>query len=168
MGIVQLPRMINTQSSLMPAIPAIEINRMFSILGIGIDILTYVGAGIMLLSAFSIFVSLYNSLAARKYETALLRATGTSGWKIILLFLSEGLLLGLGGVIAGIFLSRCLLFFLTGYLSGGYLMNIALAGGLLNRELYLIAGAMLITLFAAMIPALKAASLNLSKTLAHG
>ncbi|HTG55805.1 MAG TPA: hypothetical protein VL943_06035, partial [Niabella sp.] len=99
---------------------------------------------------------------------ALLRATGTSGWKIILLFLSEGLLLGLGGVIAGIFLSRCLLLFLTGYLSGGYLMNIALAGGLLNRELYLIAGAMLITLFAAMIPALKAASLNLSKTLARG
>ncbi|MGE9313163.1 ABC transporter permease [Niabella sp. CJ426] len=168
MGIVQLPRIINKQTNLMPAIPAIELNRMFSILGIGIDVLTYVGAGIMLLSAFSIFVALYNSLTARKYETALLRATGTSRWEIILLFISEGLLLGIGGVITGILLSRCLLFFITGYFSSGYHMHISVTGWLLNRELYLIAGAMLITLFAALIPALKAGFINLSKALAHG
>lgn len=168
MGIVQLPRIITQQTNLMPAIPAVELNRMFSILGIGIDVLTYIGAGIMLLSAFSIFVALYNSLTARKYETALLRATGTSRWEIILLFASEGLLLGIGGIISGILLSRCFLYLITMYFSSGYHMHIAVTGGLLNRELYLIAGAMLITLFAAMIPALKAGFLNLSKTLAHG
>lgn len=168
MGMIQLPRLINKQTNLMPAIPAIELNRMFSILGVGIDVLTYVGTGIMLLSAFSIFVALYNSLTARKYETALLRATGTSRWEIILLFISEGLLLGIGGVITGLLLSRCLLFFITGYFFAGYHMNIAVTGWLLNQELYLIAGAMLITLFAAMIPALKAGFLNLSKALAHG
>ncbi len=168
MGIVQLPRMINKQSNLMPAIPAIELNRMFSILGVGINVLAYVGAGLMLLSAFSIFVALYNSLAARKYETALLRATGTSRREIVLLFVSEGLMLGLGGVITGIIFSRCLLFLITGYFSADYHMNMIVTGWLLNRELYLIAGAMLITFFAAMIPALKAGFLNLSKTLAHG
>lgn len=168
MGIVQLPRLISKNSNLMPAVPAVEINRMFSLLGIGASVLIYIGAGIMLLSGFSIFVTLFNALKERKYEVALLRATGTSRGKIVLLLLAEALMLGIAGVISGIALGRLLLWLMSHYLARGYKMDFHFAVALLPGELVLIVIAILLTTLAALLPALKAGYINISKTLASG
>ncbi len=86
MGNVQLPRIINAQTNMMAAVPAIEINRLFSLMGMGIDTLQYVGWGIMGLSALSIFISLFNSLKERKYELALMRTMGAGRADLIKLY----------------------------------------------------------------------------------
>lgn len=167
MGVVQLPRLISKNSSMMPAVPAVEINRMFSLLGVGLSVLIYVGTGIMLLSGFSIFVTLYNALKERKYEMALLRATGTSRRKIILLLLTEALMLGIAGIVSGIALSRFLVGCMYRYLADDYNMDAPSATSLLPGELVLMAIAIIITILAALLPALKAGYTNISKTLAN-
>jgi putative ABC transport system permease protein len=66
MAAIQLPRLINSQSSLQAASPAFETARLFTILGIGVDILMGLAYVLILISALSIFIALYNSLKERR------------------------------------------------------------------------------------------------------
>lgn len=112
MGNIQIPRMINSQTNLMAAMPAIEINRLFSLLGIGINALKNIGWGIMAVSALSVFVVLFQSLKERKYELALMRSISASRWKLLLLLLLEGLLLGILGLVTGTVCCRLIIWLL--------------------------------------------------------
>ncbi|MGR3811815.1 ABC transporter permease [Jiulongibacter sp. NS-SX5] len=168
MGLVQIPRQVNEQSSLMAAVPAIEVNRLFTLFGVGIAVLRNVGAGIILLSAMIIFVSLYNSLKERKYELALMRAVGISRLRILWSLLVEGLVLSIAGIATGLLLSRVALASLSTTLENNYSLRWAQLWKLMPGEPLLIFGALLIGLLAALIPGLRIWSLNISKTLAHG
>ena len=57
-------------------LPAIEINRLFSMMGIGFDAIKILAWVIAVVSGLSIFISLYNSLKERKHELALMRVMG--------------------------------------------------------------------------------------------
>jgi putative ABC transport system permease protein len=61
MAAIQLPRMINGESKLQAASPAFETARLFSILGVGVDILTGFAYVLIFISALSVFIALYNS-----------------------------------------------------------------------------------------------------------
>ena len=78
MGMVTIPRMVNERTSMQAALPAIEINRLWSLMGIGISTLRGIALAIMVISGISVFISLYNSLKERKYELALMRSLGAS------------------------------------------------------------------------------------------
>ena len=106
LGMVTLPRMVNEQTSMQAALPAIEINRLWSLLGIGISTLRGIALAIIIISGISVFISLYNSLKERKYELALMRSLGASRGKIFYLILLEGLILSALGFVLGIILSR--------------------------------------------------------------
>ena len=68
MGIVTWPRIIAQNTKMQVASPAIEVNRLFSLFGIGVSALQYLAYGIMLISGISIFIALYNTLKERENE----------------------------------------------------------------------------------------------------
>lgn len=167
MGSVQLPRIINSQTNMMAAVPAIEMNRLFSLMGIGIDTLQYVGWGIMALSALSIFISLFNSLKERKYELALMRTMGARRTNLLTLLVLESAVLCVAGFIAGILLSRLAVWGLSGNFESSYHFEIQAWTLKMPGDIQLLGLTLLLGLLAAAVPAIKAWFINISKTLSH-
>ncbi|GAB3414114.1 ABC transporter permease [Niabella aquatica] len=168
MGNVQLPRIINKQTNMMAAVPAIEVNRLFTLFGVGIDTLKSMAWGIMLLSGLSVFVALFNSLKERKYELALMRTMGAGRGKLTGLVLLEGVMLSIAGIITGLLLSRLALWFIAGRFEKDYHISIQAWTLQLPAELYVCMLAVTIGLIASLVPAVKAWFINISKTLANG
>jgi putative ABC transport system permease protein len=105
---VSLPRFVNTQTQMQAASPALEITRLLSMLGIGIDVLRAL-AGVLLLSAgLSVFIALWSALRERRGELALLRMLGASPLKVASLLLAEALWLGLLAALLGLLLGQAL------------------------------------------------------------
>jgi putative ABC transport system permease protein len=168
MAQIQFPRLINSNTNMMAAIPAIEINRLFSLLGVGIETLEKMAWGIMLLSALSVFITLFNALKDRKYELALMRTMGGGKVKLMLLVLSESLLLCISGFICGIVLSRVALYFLSQSAETNYHFSLHKFAPEWPEEGFLLLITIVVGISAALIPAIKAYYLNISKTLASG
>ena len=160
-----LPRAINENSKLQAASPAIEINRLFTLLGFGIDTLQYIALAIILISGISVFVSLYNSLKERRYEMALMLSMGATRARLFLLLLLEGLMISLIGFGVGIGLSRLGLGILGQNIGDSFHYDLN-ALTLLPEEGWLLAGTVLIGLLAAALPSLGIYRINISQTLA--
>lgn len=168
MAALQLPRLIKEQSkNIQLAQPAIEINRLFSLLGIGLDAIRYLAFFIMGLSAISIFISIYNTLKERMFELAMIRTLGGSKFKVFSLILAEGILYSIFGYLAG---------FLMGVV--GYKMVAMLAeqeyqlsfGNLpidFTQQFILFGISLFIGFLAAIFPAIKSYFIQISSTLAH-
>lgn len=168
MGLIQLPRIINENTNMMAAVPAIEINRLFTLFGVGIDTLKAFGWGIMCLSGLSVFIALYNSLKERKYEMALMRTMGAGRLKLVLLLLLEAIILCVGAYITGLLLSRAGLWFIGKSVAKNYHFNLNDMGFQWPDEIYLLGFALIIGVVAALIPSIRAGRLNISKTLSNG
>jgi putative ABC transport system permease protein len=165
MGLMMLPRTINENTNLMAAIPALEVNRLLSLMGIGIATMQAVALAIMVIAAISVFIALYNRLKERKYEHALLRTMGCSRLQLLAMILAEGLALAIAGCMLGLLLSRIGMVVLNTW--QGADLHFTLTYRLLPQEAGLFAVTCLTGIFAALIPALKAFNINLSKTLAN-
>ncbi len=164
MGMMQLPRHINANTSMQAALPAIEINRLYQLLGVGFTTLQIIGMLIMAIAAISVFISLLNSLKDRKYELALLRSLGASPAKLFGMVILESLLLCVSGHVAGTVLGRAGLV-LMAKLSEEQ-MQLGLAGGWLPmEELWLLPVTLLIGTVAALIPAVQAYRTDISEVL---
>lgn len=167
MGMVMLPRQINQRTSMQAAIPAMEINRLFSLLGIGLDLLKAIAYAIILIAGLSFFLSLYNSLKERKYELALMRSMGASRAKLFSLVMLEGVILSICGYVLGIVLGHVGLVLLSGLAEGAYGYQFD-AFMLAEEEAWLGLAVLLIGFLAALIPALRAIRMPISETLAGG
>lgn len=163
---MMIARGINTNSKLQAALPNIEINRLFSLLGVGVETLRGLAVVIMLISGISVFVSLYNSLKERKYEMALMLSMGATRVQLFSMLLLEGLVLALIGFGLGILLSRVGLWLFSNSVSSEYHYNLA-AFSILPEEWILLGIAVLIGLLAAALPALGVYRMNISRTLAE-
>ncbi len=166
LGMMILPRTINKDSDMQAASPAIEINRLFNLMGIGINTLQGIAYAIMFISGISVFISLYTRLKERKYEIALMRTMGSSRTLLFTVIIAEGLALCVIGFLSGIVISRVGLLAINAYSTENYhlsLTNLSLVTG----ELYLCLVTMLIGFIAAAIPAIKASKINISKTLTN-
>jgi putative ABC transport system permease protein len=166
MGVVMLPRIVNESSRLQAAVPAPEINRLFSMLGLGISTLQALALAIMLVAGISVFVSLYNALKERKYEMALMLSMGASRGRLFLLLLLEGLILAIFGYFAGILLSRIGLGLASSKIGEKYHYDFQQLG-LMTEEIWLFVAALAIGFVAAAIPSMSVYRLNISKTLAE-
>ena len=56
MAMMQLPRMVNERTNMQAALPAIEVNRLHSLLGVGFETLSIIGLVILIVSALSVFL----------------------------------------------------------------------------------------------------------------
>ncbi len=167
MGLVTWPRMIPMNTKMQAALPALEINRLFTLFGIGLDALQYLAYGIMLISGISIFIALYNTLKERKYEFALLRVNGASRIQLLSLVLIESLLLCVTGFVFGTIVGRIALAFISGSSEDEFKMSFNPFEFVWEKEGYLLLLTIFVGVLAAVIPAVKAYSLNISKTLAN-
>ncbi len=164
---LNMPRMINENTPLMAANPSYEISKLFEQLGRGERILRILGIVIVIVSSFSIFISLYNSLKDRRYELAIMRTLGASPWRLFFLILFEGVILAALGYLLGILLSH-----------GGIEIGARIADDayqypftgrtFLTEEVWLFVGALAIGVIAALIPAFEAGNTDIHRTLAEG
>ena len=161
------PRIIPQNTEMQAASPALEVNRLFAMFGVGISALTYLAYGIMLISGISIFVALYNTLKERKYEFALLRITGATKLQLLWLVLLESIFLCTIGFILGIVFGRVGLHFLSVSSQEEFKMAFNPFEFLWKEEGMLFVATLTVGFLAAIIPAIKAYSLNISKTLAN-
>jgi putative ABC transport system permease protein len=165
MGMMTMPRAINQNTKLQAAVPAIEVNRMLELMGIGVDGLRILALFIMIISGVSVFVSLYNSLKERKYEMALMLSMGATRTRLFLLLLLEGVILSIIGFFLGILLSRIGLLMISGQLGKKFHFDVSQIS-LQQEEIYLFIVALMVGVLAAALPSLGIYKLNISRTLA--
>jgi len=167
MGIVMWPRIIAQNTKMQAASPAIEINRLFSLFGIGLKALEYLAYAIMIISGISIFIALYNRLKERKYEFALMRINGASRWQLLSLIMIESLILCFLGFLFGTIFGRFALRFISNSAEDDFKMAFNPMEIVWQKEAMLMVATLVVGIIAALIPAIKAYQLNISKTLAN-
>ncbi len=168
MAFVLWPRLIAQNTDMQGASPAVEINRLFSLFGIGLTALQYLAYGIMLISGISIFIALYNTLKERKYEFALMRISGASRFQLLMLVLAESIFLCVTGFVLGTIVGRLALWLISSATEQEYKMAFEPFAFVWDKEGILLLVTVVVGVVAALVPALKAYSLNISKTLSNG
>ena len=160
-------RGINENTDLMAASPALELNRLYDMMGVGTDALKNLALIIALVSALSIFVSLFNSLKDRKYELAIMRVMGGSQGKLFSLMTWEGLIIGILGTLSGILVAHVFMELFAGVLEHKY--KYPFTGlNFYKEEIVLVVVALFIAFLASVIPAIKASRIDIHNTLAKG
>lgn len=167
MGIIMWPRIIAQNTKMQAASPAIEVNRLFSLFGVGIEALRYLAYGIMLISGISIFIALFNTLKERKNEFALLRVNGAKRTQLLKLVMIESLLLCIVGFIFGTILGRVALVLISNASQEDFKLGFNPYEFIWQKEGLLFLLTIAVGFVAALLPALKAYNLNISKTLAN-
>lgn len=159
-------RNINENTELQAASPAIEINRLYSMLGIGTDALYSLALLIAFVSALSIFISLFKSMKERKYELALIRVMGAGRSTVFSLILLEGLFLSFMGWLAGLVISHGAMQWMSAYLLEDF--RYRFTGWLwVPEETWIFLFSLTLGLIAALIPAIQAARTDIHTTLAE-
>lgn len=161
---LNMQRGINENTDMQAATPAIEINRLYALMGTGEKALRILAYAIVIVSGLSIFISLYNSLKERKYELALMRAMGATSSKLFLLIVLEGLILALIGFVVGMLLSHGGMQFFANAMKASYRYTFS-GFEFLWQEGVLFAVAIGLGFAAALLPAIQASSTDIADTL---
>jgi len=162
-AVALFPRMVNQQTQMQAASPAIESARLFTIMGIGLDALRILAFVLMAMAVLSVFVSLYNAFKSRKYELAVMRTMGASRGTLFKLMITEGILVTMLGAVLGILLAHLTAFMISSN-SGG---NMIRPGHFGVSEIVVALAGLLLGFIAALIPAIKAYSTPISQTLSR-
>jgi putative ABC transport system permease protein len=162
---VQLPRLVNAQSSLQAASPAFETARLFSILGVGVDVLMGFAYVLIVISALSIFIALYNSLKERRYDMAIMRSMGASRSKLFTSILLEGGILTLIGSFVGLLMGHGVLILFSVLVSESAKAGIT-GFVFYGEEGIILAASVLLGLLCALVPAIQAYRTDISRVLA--
>ena len=165
MNIIQFPRQINENTNLQAAVPSYEISRLFKLFGFGIETLSYLAYLIILVSGFSLFINLFNSMRERKYEMALIRTLGASRFQLSSMITLESLVLTISGFVLGIIFSRFGVMFVSSLMEESINYNFS-SFKILNEEYWLLGLSILIGIISSLIPAIQVYKMNISKILA--
>ncbi|MEN0046597.1 MAG: FtsX-like permease family protein [Bacteroidota bacterium] len=161
---LNMQRNINENTDMQAATPAVEINRLYSLMNTGEQVLRILAIVIIFVSGLSVFISLYSSLKDRKYELALMRVMGATPSKLFFLIIAEGILLAFTGFLIGIVLSHVGMQLFAGAMKEAYRYTFS-GWQFLNQEWYLFLGALSIGFLAAVLPAIQASRTDISETL---
>ena len=166
MAQMMLPNLIKN-TNMQIAIPAIEMNRLSQNFGLGMEAMRAIAILIMILSFISVFISLYNSLKARKYELALMRTMGGTRGTLFQLIIFEGLWLVFIGFLIGMILSRVGLIILSNAMEDNFHYSLTDIG-IQQSEIILLGVTLLVGIVASLLPAVRAFRIDISKTLSNG
>ena len=165
MNIIQFPRQINENTNLQAAVPSYEISRLFKLFGFGIETLSYLAYLIIIVSGFSLFINLFNSMRERKYEMALIRTLGASRFQLSTMIIFESLVLTISGFVLGLLFSRFGVMFVSSLMEESINYNLN-SFKILNEEYWLLGLSILIGIISSLIPAVQVYKMNISKILA--
>lgn len=162
-----LPRYINQNSEMQAASPAYETARLFSIVAVGVDVLRGFALVLIFSAGLSLFIALYNALAERRYDLALMRTLGASPLRLMMLMLFEGALLAGLGAVLGLALGHAVTEALGYALKAA--QQVAVTGWVwVPGELWLFGLALAVGVVAALLPAWHAYRTDIAHTLARG
>jgi len=161
---LSMPRAINENTDMQAASPAIEINRLYSMIGIGREMIKWLAFLIAFISAVSIFIVLYKSMRERKYELALIRVMGGSRSDLFQLITLEGMIMTGIGFLVGFILSHLGMEIIANSLQSSYKYSFS-GFYFMQFEVILFIISLLIGIIASLIPAIKAARTDIHSTL---
>ena len=164
MAAIQLPRMINSGTSMQAASPAFEMSRLFELLGVGISLLQGLAIALVVIAGLSIFIALYNSLKERKYDLAILRTLGASRGQLVGLVFLEGISLTTMGALLGIAFGHGFLALIV-ELTSQELVSLVDPWVFLTEELLIFGYALAVGIVASLIPAWSAYQTSIAKQL---
>jgi putative ABC transport system permease protein len=161
---VTLPRWVNAQDALQSAAPALESARLLRMVGVGTDVLRGFGLVLLVVAALSVFIALYHAVREREGDLAMMRMLGAPPARVSALVAWEALWLAALGVGIGLLLGQGLTHLL------GYLLaqqrSLSLTGWWWSTDLaWLVAGAFVLALLAAALPARRAYRLDVTQLL---
>ncbi len=165
MNIIQFPRQINENTNLQAAVPSYEISRLFKLFGFGIETLIYLAYLIIIVSGFSLFINLFNSMNDKKYEMALIRTLGASRLQLSRMIIFESLILTISGFLIGLLFSRFGVMFVSSLMDESINYNLE-SIIILYEEYWLLALSVILGLISSLIPAIQVYKMNISKILA--
>ena len=99
---VTFPRFVNTTTEMQAAAPALEITRLLSMLGVGLDVMRALAGVLLLTAALSVFIALWGAVRERRADLALLRMLGAPPRKVAGLLVCEALWLALLATVLGV------------------------------------------------------------------
>jgi len=159
-------RNINENTEMQAASPAIEINRLYSMIGLGTDAIRNLAILIAIVSALSIFISLYKGLRERRYELALMRVMGAHRSGLFALVILEGLILAGIGFAVGSLVSHLGMHWAAGFLKQDFRYSFT-GWKWLHEEWYILGASLVLGLIASLLPAIQAARTDINKTLSE-
>lgn len=162
-----LPREINKSSALVAASPAYETARLFTVFGVGLDLVNAFAAILVGASGLLLFVALAQALDERRYDLAILRTLGARRSDLVWVLLAESLALAGAGALAGLALGHLAVAALAIWLPAAAPLAHA-ATGFVPGEAWLLALALAGGILAAAWPAWRAARMDVAATLADG
>lgn len=163
---IQLPRFINSQSNFQAASPVFETARLFSILGVGVDILMGFAYVLIFISGLSIFIALYNSLKERQYDLAIMRSMGASRAKLFITVLLEGSTITLLGSAFGLVMGHTALYFFTSFVTESQQTGMS-ALQFYSEEWLILVGSLFLGILSSLIPAVQAYRTDIHEVLAQ-
>jgi putative ABC transport system permease protein len=164
MAAVQLPRFINSRTSMQAASPSFEISRLFELLGVGVKLIQGLAFAIIVIAGLGIFIALFNSLKERKYDLAVMRTLGASSFQLFVHIVLEGIILTFLGALIGIAIGHLFLAVLVMQNEQGAISGLS-AAVFLQEELYIIGYAIAVGFIASLIPAWTAYQTDIAKQL---
>ena len=163
---ITLPRAINTGTALQAASPAQETARLFLLLGTGLDVFRAFAAILVAASALSLFIALWHAMHEQRYDLAVMRTLGATRGRILRFVLAQGAVLGAVGAGLGVALGHAAGWAAAGWLERARSVSVGTLGWA-PEEGFVVAGAMLIALAAAVVPAVRAYRLDVVAVLAE-
>lgn len=163
---LSLPRAINDNTDMQAASPPYEINKLYSLIGVGTDAIRWLALLIALVSAISIFISLYKSMKERKYELSLIRVMGGSRGVLFMLIVVEGVILAIIGYFIGMIISHGGMEVMSKFLQSSYRYDFTGWRWIIG-DAWLFLGSIALGIVAALIPAYQASYTDIHKTLSE-
>lgn len=158
------PRSINRDTAYTAASPALEIARLFQLLGAGTAVLRGFAAVLLLVACVSVFAALWQAVRERRADVGLLRLLGARPWRLGALVLTEAWLLGAAGAVLGLLLGHGLMFLAAAAIGAGAGLPTS-AHAWLWQELWVVALSLALATLAAAIPAVAAYRASVSDLL---
>ncbi len=167
-GVINLPRQLNGEGTVMAAARSYEMARLARNIGVGGNVVNFTAGMLVFFSALIILACLVSGLTARRYDLAVMRVHGARPWHLAAVITVESVSLAAVGTMLGILLGHglaYLAFGMAGQWSG--LVTVHAAGWNI-LDIYLLGTGILAGLFAAIIPAWLAARTDIATLLAKG
>lgn len=162
---INLPRLINKESSIQAANPAFEITRLSSMLGIGSKGFKFLSIILIIIAALSVFSGLAGNLENRLKDLAVLRAIGYTKQRIFKIITLEGGIITLTGIIVGISISLISFNILATSITPLSMTKISFT---LTKDFFLIVLLVLLSgIFAAVFPAYRGSKISVAKQLSE-
>ena len=163
---ITLPRAINAGTALQAASPAAETARLFLLIGTGLDVFRAFAAILVAASALSLFIALWHAMHEQRYDLAVMRTLGATRGRILRFVLVQGAVLGVAGALIGVAFGHAAGWVAAEWLERARSVSIG-ALGWTPEEGVVVAGAVLIALAAAAVPAVRAWRLDVVAVLAE-